>query len=57
MKRRENRYWENRAQWSKIKTGTETSGTVGGTNQLLKPRPPPLWTGQKFDRWKIEVEK
>ena len=21
----------------------------------MKPRPPPLWTGQKFDRWKAEV--
>ncbi len=21
----------------------------------MKPRPPPLWTGQKFDRWKVEV--
>ena len=32
-----------------------TSGTAGGTTQLVKPRPPPLWTGQKFDRWKDEV--
>ena len=29
----------------------------GGTTQLTKPRLPPLWTGQKFDRWRIEVER
>merc|ERR1711867_402252 len=28
-----------------------------GTTQLSKPRYPPLWSGQKYDRWKIEVEK
>ena len=26
------------------------------TTQLVKARPPPLWSGQKFDRWKVEVE-
>ena len=31
------------------------AGTAGGVTQLVKPRPPPLWTGQKFDRWKAEV--
>ena len=31
------------------------AGTAGGVAQIVKPRPPPLWTGQKFDRWKIEV--
>ena len=30
-------------------------GTAGGVAQIVKPRPPPLWTGQKFDRWKVEV--
>ena len=36
--------------------GTEgTAGTAGGVAQIVKPRPPPLWTGQKFDRWKVEV--
>ena len=33
----------------------ETAGTAGGVAQIVKPRPPPLWTGQKFDRWKVEV--
>ena len=33
----------------------ETVGTAGGVAQIVKPRPPPLWTGQKFDRWKAEV--
>ena len=30
---------------------------LGSTTQLTKPRFPPLWSGQKYDRWKIEVEK
>ena len=29
----------------------------GATTQLTKPKLPPLWSGQKYDRWKIEVEK
>ena len=32
-----------------------TGGAAGGVAQIVKPRPPPLWTGQKFDRWKVEV--
>merc|ERR1711867_173747 len=37
-------------------TGTaETVETAEGVAQLVKPRPPPLWTGQKFHRWKVEV--
>ena len=36
-------------------TGTAGTGTAGGVAQIVKPRPPPLWTGQKFDRWKAEV--
>ena len=35
--------------------GTAVAGTAGGVAQIVKPRPPPLWTGQKFDRWKAEV--
>ena len=35
----------------------ETAGVEGGTTQLVKPRQPPLWSGQKFDRWKVEVER
>ena len=30
---------------------------AGGTTQLVKPRLPPLWSGQKFDRWRVEVER
>ena len=26
-----------------------TGGALGGVAQIVKPRPPPLWTGQKFD--------
>ena len=25
--------------------------------QLVKPRYPPIWSGQKFNRWKKEIEK
>ncbi len=32
-----------------------TGGAAEGVAQIVKPRPPPLWTGQKFDRWKVEV--
>ena len=31
--------------------------TTRATTQLVKARPPPLWSGQKFDRWKVEVER
>ena len=35
-----------------------TSGvTPGATTQLVKTRQPPLWSGQQFDRWKVEVER
>ena len=27
-----------------------------GTTQLVKPRFPPIWSGQKFDRYKKEIE-
>ena len=26
------------------------------TTQLVKSRWPPIWTGQKFDKWKSEIE-
>ena len=31
--------------------------TQGGTTQLVKSRQPPLWSGQQFDRWRVEVER
>ena len=31
--------------------------TPAGTTQLVKTRQPPLWSGEKFDRWKVEVER
>ncbi len=31
-------------------TAVTAVGTVGGVTQVVKPRPPPLWTGPKFDR-------
>ena len=27
------------------------------TTQLIKARLPPVWVGQKFDKWRTEVEK
>ena len=55
LKRREKTYWKNRAEGSKNETGAGTSGTAGGTTQLVKPRPVPLWIGQNFDKWKDEI--
>ena len=40
---------------SKIVPGT--AGVAGGTTQLVKTRQELLWSGQKFDRWKVEVER
>ena len=31
--------------------------TTGATTQLAKARPPPFWLGQKFNIWKVEVER
>merc|ERR1712240_592917 len=36
-------------------TGQTVTGKAGGVAQIVKPRPPPLWTGQKFDKLKVEV--
>ena len=27
------------------------------TTQLVKSRWPPVWIGQKFDKWRLEIEK
>ena len=40
---------------NEIAPGAE--GEAGGITQLVKTRQPPLWSGQKFDRWKVEVER
>ena len=37
--------------------GKESKGREGAATQLVKSRQPPLWSGQQFDRWRIEVEK
>ena len=44
-------------EYVKIVIETVDKNRPGGTIQLTKPRLPPLWSGQKYDRWKIEVEK
>ena len=38
-------------------TATEKAGTTGGIAHIVKPRQPPLWTIQKFDRQKVEITK
>lgn len=35
----------------------EKKNRPGATTQLTKPRLPPFWSGQQYDRWKIEVGK
>merc|ERR1711984_58329 len=30
---------------------------VRNTTQLVKPRYPPGWTGQRFEKWRVEIEK
>ena len=27
------------------------------TTQLIKSRPPPIWSGQNFEKWRIEIER
>ena len=34
--------------------GKESKVMPGATTQLVKSRQPPLWSGQKYDRWRIE---
>ena len=45
------------ANWSESKVVPAPAVGAGGTTQLVKPRQPLLWSGQKFDRWKAEVER
>ena len=37
---------------------TGTTGTAGtaGVAQIVKPRQPPNWTGQRFYRWRVEMK-
>ena len=35
----------------------ETKVKPETTIQLVKPRFPPLWSGQEYDKWRVEVEK
>ena len=34
----------------------ENKTTPGATTQLVKSRQPPLWSGQQYQRWSVEVE-
>ena len=43
-----------------VKTILENMERRNGNNQttqLVKSRFPPLWSGQDYDRWKVEIEK
>ena len=35
----------------------DLNGPNNQTTQLIKSRWPPTWIGQKFDKWRLEVEK
>ena len=36
---------------------TAPNPTTNPTTQLVISRWPPIWTGQKFDKWRTEIEK
>ena len=59
VERRHKNHVEKVAKWSEpiVVPVPAPAVAAGGTTQLSKPRLPPLWSGQKFDRWRIEVEK
>ena len=57
MERRHKSHVEKVAKWSESKVVPVPAVAAGGTTQLVKSRQPPLWSGQKFDRWKAEVER
>ena len=40
-----------------LESKVRPEGMPGATTELVKTRQPPLWSGQKFDRWKVEVER
>ena len=40
-----------------VRLALESKVTPGATTQLVKFRQPSLWSGQQFDRWKVEVER
>ena len=35
----------------------EKNNRINPTTQLVKSRFPPIWSGQDYDRWRIEIEK
>ena len=37
--------------------GPRDGNAANPTTQLVKARWPPIWTGQKFDKWRLEIEK
>ena len=41
-----------------VKAVIESMESKGNnTTQLVKARFPPVWSGQKFERWKKEIER
>ena len=37
--------------------GPRDRDTANPTTQLVNARWPPVWIGQKFDKWRLEIEK
>ena len=37
--------------------GPRDRNAANPTTQLVKARWPPVWIGQKFDKWRLEIEK
>ena len=37
--------------------GPQDRNPANPTTQLVKSRWPPVWIGQKFDKWRLEIEK
>merc|ERR1711984_37868 len=37
--------------------GPQDGNAANPTTQLIKERWPPVWIGQKFDKWRLEIEK
>ena len=55
VERRHKNHVQKVAKWTEPKVVVPAPAVAaGGTTQLTKPRFPPLWSGQKFDRWRIK---
>ena len=46
-----------RSQAEMMSRALRDAAETRGTTQLVKARQPPVWTGQKFEKWRTEVER